>query len=102
MKYGILVQDFDKSVDICGFGFQNEGLKAGHLFEWTNKNSMYKDGEEVLLLTRFGTYIPMSIAVEISKSEYNRIKALREPTQELTVAEIEEKLGYKVKIIKEK
>jgi len=53
-----------------------------------------------VLIEGYNSTFPVDLMVEISESEYNRIKALREPTQELTVAEIEKKLGHKVKIIK--
>tara|TARA_R100001244_G_scaffold5731_1_gene6883 strand:+ start:2300 stop:2605 length:306 start_codon:yes stop_codon:yes gene_type:complete len=98
MKYGVLVKDFNDSVDIWGFNFPYEGLKAGHLFEWTGKNSM---PDYSGLFVSEGNYIPMSIAAEISESEYIRLKALQEPEYtERTMQQLEDELGYKVKIIK--
>ena len=113
MRYGVLIQDIDKTTfDHLGYygvePKQYVGSKAGDVFTFEDKVTSFFWSKSIEgcrgtqgLSGSNAAYLPTFVMAEISESEYTRLKALKEPKpKEMTVAEIEEKLGYSVKIIK--
>lgn len=99
MRYGVLIQDFTGEISDKYGGSQNIGQVSGYAFKAEN-GYLDMSGYSYFDLGVTGV-IPIDIAAEITKFEYNRLKALQEPEYtELTIQQIEDKLGHKVKIIK--
>ena len=99
MKYGIIIKD----IELTTFSEDTtcnpyEGVKAGTLFTFDRYGiTCYFNGSDFEdACTKVNSpeidphsiWLPISVMVEISKKEYNRIKKLREPktvTHEVTI-----------------